>query len=66
MKQSHKTLLLWVLLILMFLAIWQFLSPGDRKQPIAFSEFVNQVHAGQVDDLCHGLAVLENCGMADR
>jgi len=50
-KQSHKTLLLWVLLILMFLAIWQFLSPADRKQPVAFSEFVNEVHAGHVDEV---------------
>jgi len=50
-KQSHKTLLLWVLLILMFLAIWQFLSPTDRKQPVAFSEFLNEVHAGHVDDI---------------
>jgi cell division protease FtsH len=50
-KQSHKTLLLWVLLIVMFLAIWQFLSPSDRKQPVAFSEFVNEVHAGHVDEI---------------
>ncbi|MBL8613252.1 MAG: ATP-dependent zinc metalloprotease FtsH [Myxococcales bacterium] len=51
MKQSHKTLLLWVVLILMFLAIWQFLSPTDRKTPVAFSEFLNDVHAGKVDDI---------------
>ncbi|MEO8875276.1 MAG: ATP-dependent zinc metalloprotease FtsH [Polyangiaceae bacterium] len=51
MKQSHKTLLLWVLLILMFLVIWQFLSPTDRKPPVAFSEFVNEVHAGHVDEI---------------
>ncbi|MEO8799964.1 MAG: ATP-dependent zinc metalloprotease FtsH [Polyangiaceae bacterium] len=51
MKQSHKTLLLWVLLILMFLVIWQFLSPQDRKAPVAFSEFVNEVHAGHVDEI---------------
>jgi cell division protease FtsH len=50
-KQSHKTLLLWVLLIVMFLAIWQFLSPNDKKQPVAFSEFLNEVHAGHVDDI---------------
>ena len=41
MKQSHKTLLLWVLLIVMFLAIWQVLQPGERKQPVSFSEFVD-------------------------
>ena len=51
MKQSHKTLLLWVLLIVMFLAIWQFLQPGERKQQVSFSEFMTWVHAGQVPDV---------------
>jgi cell division protease FtsH len=50
-KQSHKTLLLWVLLIVMFLLIWQFLSPTERKQPIAFSEFVQEVQLGHVKDI---------------
>ncbi len=49
MKQSHKTLLLWVVLIVMFLAIWNFLSPVQPKQPQAFSEFLNEVHSGHVD-----------------
>ena len=51
MKQSHKTLLLWVLLIVMFLAIWQVLQPGERKQQVSFSEFVTWVHSGQVPDV---------------
>ena len=51
MKQSHKTLLLWVVLILMFLAIWQFLSPTERKQTVAFSEFVTEIKAGRVEEL---------------
>ena len=51
MKQSHKTLLLWVVLIVMFLAIWQFLQPQQTKQPVAFSEFLNDVHAGHVDEI---------------
>ena len=51
MKQSHKTLLLWVLLIVMFLAIWQVLQPGERKQQVSFSEFVSWVHQGQVSDV---------------
>ncbi len=51
MKQSHKTLLLWVLLILMFLAIWQVLNPSERRQPVAFSEFIAEVHAGHVDEV---------------
>jgi len=50
-KQSHKTLLLWVVLIVMFLAIWQFLSPNERKQPVAFSDFLSEVHQGHVEDI---------------
>ncbi len=51
MKQSHKTLLLWGLLIVMFFAIWNILQPGDRKAPIAFSEFIEAVQKGQVKDI---------------
>ncbi|MGA7121455.1 MAG: ATP-dependent zinc metalloprotease FtsH [Polyangiaceae bacterium] len=51
MKQSHKTLLLWVLLIVMFLAIWQVLQPGERKQQVSFSTFMNLVHTGQVTEV---------------
>ncbi len=51
MKQSHKTLLLWVVLIFMFLAIWQFLGNAERKPAIAFSEFVTEVHAGKVKQI---------------
>ncbi len=51
MKQSHKTLLLWVLLIVMFLAIWQVLQPGERKQQVSFSQFMALVHSGQVTEV---------------
>ncbi|MEI9953382.1 MAG: ATP-dependent zinc metalloprotease FtsH [Pseudomonadota bacterium] len=41
MKQPHKTLLLWVVLIVAFLAIWQFLNPENPRNPdIPYSEFV--------------------------
>jgi cell division protease FtsH len=50
-KQSHKTLLLWVLLILMFLGIWNFLTPQERKQQVAFTEFVTEVQAGRVEEI---------------
>jgi cell division protease FtsH len=47
-KQPHKTLLLWVVLIVAFLAIWQFLSPeGPQKQPMPFSEFIALANAPQ-------------------
>jgi cell division protease FtsH len=49
-KQSHKTLLLWILLILMFLAIWQFVSPDTpRAAQVPFSEFVALVKAAPED-----------------
>src|SRR3954453_9346496 len=35
----------------MFLTIWQFLTPAERKVPVAFSDFVNEVHAGRVDEI---------------
>src|SRR6185437_14705302 len=35
----------------MFLAIWQFLSPAQQKQPVPFSEFLNEVHAGHVEEI---------------
>ncbi len=51
MKQSHKTLLLWVLLILMFLAIWSFLQPTPKTSSAPFSKFLADVHSGQVDEI---------------
>jgi len=45
-KQPHKTLLIWVVLIVAFLAIWQFLVPaGQPKKPRPFSEFLELVRA---------------------
>ena len=51
MKQSHKTLLLWVVLIVMFLTIWQFLTPAEKRVPVAFSDFVAEVQQGKVDEI---------------
>jgi len=40
-KQPHKTLLLWVVLIVAFLAIWQFLNPENPRNPDkSYSDFV--------------------------
>jgi len=45
-KQPQKTLLLWVLLIVAFFAIWQFLSPNEPlRKPMPFSDFVSLVEA---------------------
>ena len=50
MKQSHKTLLLWVMLIMIFALIWKFM-PRDQPKPVAFSEFVSDVAAGHVESV---------------
>ena len=46
MKQSHKTLLLWVLLIMIFLGIWTLLSP-DRPPATkaSYTDFLALVEA---------------------
>jgi cell division protease FtsH len=44
LKQSHKTLILWALLILMFASVYRlFATPTGEKQPMDFSRFVQDV-----------------------
>ncbi len=49
MKQSHKTLLLWLLLIVMMIAIYQLVEPSDHPRQVAFSEFITDVRQGRVE-----------------
>jgi cell division protease FtsH len=44
-KQSHKTLLLWVLIVTMFLAIWFLHTNTKPATPVAFNEFWGLVEA---------------------
>jgi len=57
-KQPHKTLLLWVVLIVAFLAIWQFLhdADGPQRTELSYSDFIaltkaprDQRHIEQVE-----------------
>jgi cell division protease FtsH len=50
-KQSHKTLLLWVLLIVIFLAIWTLLNP-DRPtaKTVTYTDFLAMVEANHEKD----------------
>ena len=61
MKQSHKTLLLWVLLILMFLAIWQFLQ-ADGAKAAAPSTYHGPHNNGYLDE---ELTWLREAGFVD-
>ncbi|MFO0615071.1 MAG: ATP-dependent zinc metalloprotease FtsH [Polyangiaceae bacterium] len=48
MKQSHKTLLLWILIATMFFAIWQLLDSNSKPATqVAFSEFLNYATASK-------------------
>ncbi|HET8724228.1 MAG TPA: ATP-dependent metallopeptidase FtsH/Yme1/Tma family protein, partial [Anaeromyxobacteraceae bacterium] len=52
MRQSYKTVLLWVVLILMFVAFYQFFAQHGREQKeFAFSDFISKVEAGDVRDV---------------
>ncbi len=52
MRQSYKTVLLWVVLILMFVAFYQFFAQhkGEQKE-LAFSDFISKVESGDVKDV---------------
>jgi len=50
-KQSHKTLLLWIFLILMFLAVYNVFTNSTSAHPVAFSEFIADVRAGKVTEV---------------
>ena len=34
-----------------FLALWQFLAPGERRVLVAYSELLAEVHAGHVEEI---------------
>ncbi len=51
MKQSHKTLLLWLLLIAMMIAIYQLVEPSDNPREVAFSQFITDVRQGHVESV---------------
>jgi len=52
MKPSHKTVALWLVLILLFASLFKIFDPGNRhRREIKFSEFVQYVKDGKVSDV---------------
>ncbi len=51
MKQSHKTLLLWVLLIVMFVAIYQLVTGDESPRQVPYSQFITDVEDGRVESV---------------
>jgi cell division protease FtsH len=49
-KQSHKTILFWAVLLFTIPLLWQFI--GDpRKQTVPFSDFMSEVRAGKISEI---------------
>ncbi len=48
MKQSHKTLLLWAFLLVMFFLLYQVFIGNQQPHAVAFSEFMNDVRLHHV------------------
>ncbi len=60
MKQSHKTLLLWILIATMFFAIWHILEPSTKPNTqVAFSEFMSLVDAPKEQQHVESVAIKE-------
>ncbi len=52
MRQSHKTLVIWVLLIAAVLLVWQLADPKEQeKEQPGFSKFLADVEKGEVKSL---------------
>lgn len=63
MRQSHKTLALWVLLIVMFWAIWHIVTQDHSpKEKYQFSKFMRQVEEGNVKEVKVTLTGVGNAG----
>ncbi len=49
LRQSYKTALLWVFLIVMFIALWQFFQQHGREpKTFPWSQFMSKVESGEV------------------
>jgi cell division protease FtsH len=42
-RQSHKTFLVWVMLILAFVVVWQLFNPHTPESKVAFSTFIQKI-----------------------
>ena len=43
MRNSHKTVLVWVMMIFAFIIVWQLINPRQMEQQLTFSEFIQKV-----------------------
>ena len=43
MRNSHKTILVWVMMIFAFIVVWQLINPRQVEQQLTFSDFIQKV-----------------------
>jgi cell division protease FtsH len=48
-RNSHKTVLVWVMMIFAFIVVWQLINPKQVEQPLTFSEFIQKVEKSPGD-----------------
>ncbi len=47
-----KNILLWVIIVMVMLLVFtRYMPSGPQRQPLTYSEFYNDVHAGKVDSV---------------
>ena len=52
MKQYHKTILLWVILIIMFISAWHMINQqAPKKEVIKFNEFISLIDKKEVSEV---------------
>ena len=62
MRQSYKTVLLWVVLIVMFVSFYQFFNHnGTEIQEKGFSDYL-----AQIEELCASVAVIDRGRVAQQ
>ena len=49
MRHSHKTILVWAMLLFTFFLVWQLINPRAADQKLAFSEFIQKVEKSPGD-----------------
>jgi len=48
-RNSHKTILVWMMMIFAFIIVWQLINPRQTEQPMAFSDFIQKVEKSPAD-----------------
>jgi cell division protease FtsH len=48
-RNSHKTVLVWVMMIFAFIIVWQLINPRQVEQQMTFSEFIQKVEKSPGD-----------------